>query len=189
MNYKILGKIRLLVSEIGLGGIEITRIHESEAINLIRESFNLGINLIDTEHLYPNSEEIIGKAIKGFRHKVILSIKSMNTSRKEFIKDIETSLNNLKTDYIDIFLFHDATFSRLRKIISNGLIDLIIKEKEKGKINHFEFSCHNYKVIEKYCQINDFSVLMLPVNFISTEFTQDKIYKKVFKNNIGVLGF
>jgi len=189
MNYKILGKTNLKVPLFGFGAIQISRISEKDAIFLIREAIDKGINLIDTAHDYPNSEALLGKALKGIRDKVVISTKSLQSSKKEFLNDLEVSLKRLKTDYIDIFLFHDTSKSeKVEKLISNEVIEALIKEKQKGKINFIGFSCHNPQVIEKFYKIDQFSVLMIPINFISTEFTKDYVYKKLIDNSIGLLG-
>ncbi|HAJ95296.1 MAG TPA: aldo/keto reductase, partial [Actinobacteria bacterium] len=59
MKYKILGKTKLKISQLGFGAVQICRIPETDAIGLIRESIDSGINFIDTAHAYPDSEEIL----------------------------------------------------------------------------------------------------------------------------------
>jgi aryl-alcohol dehydrogenase-like predicted oxidoreductase len=118
MKYKKLGKTGLKVSQFGFGAVQICRVPEKDAIDLIRASVDSGINLIDTAHMYPNSEEILGKALKGIRDKVIICSKSMNTDLDGFKKEIETSFRRLGTDYIDIFMYHaiskDKSWMRLK---------------------------------------------------------------------------
>jgi len=188
MKYKILGKTKLKVSQVGFGAVQICRIPETDAIGLIRESIDSGINLIDTAHTYPDSEEIIGKALKGIRDKIIISTKSLKTDKKEFLEDLETSLRRLNTDYIDIFLFHDTSRDKkLDSIIKNGLIEALIKEKDKGRIGFIGFSCHNPDIIKRYYGMVGFSVLMMPVNFVSDEFVH-KNYRELIDKDIGILG-
>lgn len=189
MDYKILGKTKLKVSEIGFGGIQISRIDENQAINLIKESYQRGINYFDTAHDYGNSEELLGRALKKVRNNIIISTKSPKTDKKEFLDDLESSLKKLRTDYIDIFLFHDTTKSKkFEKLISNGVVNALLKEKQKGKIRFIGFSCHNPRVIKRFYEIDQFAVIMIPVNFIATEFTKNKIYKKLVDKDIGILG-
>jgi predicted aldo/keto reductase-like oxidoreductase len=188
MKYKRLGKTNLKVSQFGFGAVQICRIPEAEAIDLVRESVNRGINLIDTAHDYPDSEDILGKALKGIRDKVFISTKSPETSKDKFLDDLNTSLKRLGTDYIDIFLFHDASKDKkLDELLNNSVIDALIKEKRKGKIGSIGFSCHNPDIIERYYDIEDFSVIMIPVNFISTEFVE-KNYDKLIERDIGIMG-
>ena len=107
---------------------------EAEAIDLVREAVDKGINLIDTAHAYPNSEEILGKALKGIRDKVIITTKSFETSKDGLLNDLETSFKRLDTDYIDIFLMHDVSKDKkLDELLNNGVVEAIIKEKEKGQ--------------------------------------------------------
>ncbi|MCL4417797.1 MAG: aldo/keto reductase [Actinobacteria bacterium] len=188
MKYKILGKTGLSVSELGFGAIQITRIDEKEAINLVRLAVSLGVNLIDTAHAYFNSEEILGKALQGIRPEVNIISKSAKKTRKEFIGDVNTSLKRLKADYIDAYFFHGISSEKeLDTIEDSGVIDALIKEKNKGKINHIGFSCHNPAVIDRFFEIKDFSVLMIPLNFISTEYVEKSLYNKFITNKIGVL--
>ncbi len=188
MEYKRLGKTDLMVSLLGFGAVQICRIPEVEAIDLVRESVNSGINFIDTAHDYPDSEDILGKALKGIRDKVIISTKSPETSKDKFLDDLNTSLKRLGTDYIDIFLFHDASKDKkFDELLNNGVVEALIKEKEKGKIGFIGFSCHNPDIIERYYDIEDFAAIMIPINFISTEFV-DKNYSKLVEEDIGILG-
>ena len=105
MRYKILGKTGLKVSELAFGAIQITRIDQKDAIDLIRFAYDSGINLIDTANSYFNSEEILGEALKGIREKVYIISKSEKRDKKNFLQDLDTSLKRLKTDYIDILFF------------------------------------------------------------------------------------
>jgi len=188
MEYKRLGKTNLEVSQLGFGAVQICRIPEADAIDLVRGAVDRGINLIDTAHGYPDSEEILGKALKGIRDKVIISSKSFETSKDKFLNDLETSLKRLGTDYIDIFLFHDASRdNKLDELLNNGVVEALIKEREKGKIGFIGFSCHNPDIIDRFYEVADFSALLIPVNFVSTEF-MDKNYKKLVKNDIGIMG-
>ena len=66
-------------------------------------------------------------------------------------------------------------------------LKLLSKEKEKGNIGYIGFSCHNPDIIERYYDVVDFSVIMIPVNFVSTEFV-DKNYNKLVEKDIGILG-
>jgi len=188
MEYKKLGKTGLRVSQLGLGAIQICRIPELDAVDLIRAAVDAGINLIDTAHMYPDSEAILGKALKGIRDKVVICTKSLKTDREGLLKELETSFTRLDTDYIDIFLFHGTSKDEiLDRIIDNGLVHTAIKEKEKGRIGHIGFSSHNPDMIERYYEVEDFSVVMIPVNFVSTEFV-DKNYDKLVEKDIGILG-
>ncbi|MGM0365572.1 MAG: aldo/keto reductase [Actinomycetota bacterium] len=189
MRYKILGKTGLKVSEIGFGALQFARLGRKDAISLVREAHSRGINLIDTAHGYPCSEEILGKAVQGIRDSLVICTKSYSTDRKEFLGQLDTSLSRMGTDYIDIFMFHDASKpEKFEKLLANGVIEALAEQKQKGKVRHIGFSCHNPDVIERYYGVADFSVILMPVNFVSVEFTRDPIYKRLVANDIGILG-
>jgi len=189
MDHKTLGKTKLKISPFGFGALPFSRIPEKDAVSLVREAVDMGINLFDTAHDYPNSEDLLGKALKNIRDKVFISTKSWQTGKKEVLGDLETSLKRLGTDHIDIFLFHDVSKpEKYEELASNGTFEAVLKEKQKGKINFIGFSCHSPGVINSFYETGQFSVLMLPINFVATEFTDNIIYKKLIRNNIGLLG-
>lgn len=188
MRYKILGKTGLRVSELAFGSIQITRIDEKDAISLVRSAYEKGINLIDTANAYFNSEEILGKALKNIRKNVHIISKSASRNKKDFLKDFNLSLKRLNTDYIDIYLFHNISKeAEFEGLINSGVIDALAREKSKGKVLHIGFSCHNPAVIKRFFEVADFSVIMIPLNFISTEYVEKKIYGRFMDNNTGIL--
>lgn len=188
MRYKILGKTGLKVSELAFGAIQITRIDQKDAIDLIRFAYDSGINLIDTANSYFNSEEILGEALKGIREKVYIISKSGKRDKKNFLQDLDTSLKRLKTDYIDIHFFHGISKNNeFDQIEGSGVIEALIKERDKGKVKFIGFSCHNPAVIDRFFKVKDFSVLMIPLNFITTEYVEENLLYKFNKNKIGLL--
>lgn len=188
MRYKILGKTGLKVSELAFGAIQITRIDQKDAIDLIRFAYDSGINLIDTANSYFNSEEILGEALKGIREKVYIISKSGKRDKKNFLQDLDTSLKRLKTDYIDIYSFHGISKNNeFDQIEGSGVIEALIKERDKGKVKFIGFSCHNPAVIDRFFKVKDFSVLMIPLNFITTEYVEENLLYKFNQNKTGLL--
>ena len=188
MEYKILGKTGLKVSSLAFGALQFARIEEKEAIKLVHSAVDFGINLIDTAHNYPDSEEILGKAVSSIRNKIHIITKSSSRGKKDFLNDLNTSLARLKTEYIDIFMFHFVSKDEIFETLKNeGIIESLLKEKQKGKVRFVGFSCHNPKVLDRFYEVDDFSVLMVPLNFLTTEYVQKPIYDKFEKNNIGLL--
>lgn len=189
MQYKVLGKTGLRVSSMAFGALQFARIDRAEAIKLVHSAYEQGINLIDTAHTYPRSEEILGEALKGIREKIYIISKSISKNKKEFLSDLNTSLKQLGTDYIDIFLFHSVSKNEEFDLLENeGTIDALIKEKTKGKVRFIGFSCHNPEVIKRFYELNDdFSTLMVPLNFMTDEYAQPSLIEKFEKFNIGLL--
>ena len=188
MEYKILGKTGLKVSSLAFGALQFARIEEQEAISLVRSAYEYGINIIDTAHNYPSSEEILGKAIKEIRNNIYIITKSLSRNKKDFLNNLDSSLARLKTDYIDIFMFHFVSKDEQFEILKNeGIIEALVNEKQKGKVRFIGFSCHNPQVIDRFYEIDDFSALMVPLNFLTTEYVQKPIYEKFVNNDIGLL--
>ena len=160
-----LGKTGLKVSRIGIGGIPITRPTKEEAIRVIQRALDLGINFIDTSLAYGDSEIRIGKAIADRRDEVIVTTKGRTSEH------IEQSLKHLKTDYIDLWQFHNISTSEdLEKILGpDGTMAGVQKALEEGKIRHIGISSHTLKIAIRAVCSGQFEVVQFPFNFVSNE--------------------
>ena len=103
MEKRCLGKTGIFVNPIGLGGIPIQRVCKEEGIKIIRMAIDKGVNFIDSARGYTVSENVIGEALVGLRNKVYLATKSMSRDYENMKKDIDISLHNFKTNYIDLY--------------------------------------------------------------------------------------
>ncbi len=154
MKYRKLGRTGLLVSEICLGTMTFgNQVNEAESIKLTKWALDAGINFVDTADQYVNglSEEIVGKALKGVRHNMVLATKvggwqsgptvnDIGTSRKHIMDGIEGSLRRLGTDYIDIFYTHRWDHATPIDETLRALDDLV----HQGKVRYI--GCSNYLV-------------------------------------------
>ena len=113
MEYRILGKTGLQISRMGFGGIPIQRIDAEGTKTLIHELKAAGVNFIDTARAYTVSEEYLGYALEGIREDFVVATKSMSRTRDAMAADIEQSLKNLRTDYIDLYQIHNVTPEQL----------------------------------------------------------------------------
>ena len=109
MEYKILGKTGLKISRLGFGGIPIQRIDAAGTKALMQQMKDAGINYIDTARGYTVSEEYLGYALEGIRQDFVIATKSMSRDKEGMAKDIDISLSNLRTDYIDLYQVHNPT--------------------------------------------------------------------------------
>ena len=112
MEYRILGKTGLKVSRMGFGGIPIQRIDAEGTRTLMRKLVQLGVNYIDTARGYTVSEEYLGCALEGIRDQFVLATKSMARTKDAMAADIEISLKNLRTDYIDLYQIHNPSMEQ-----------------------------------------------------------------------------
>jgi len=189
MKYRKLGSTGITVSEIGFGTIQLTNLSLQESEKLIRKAYELGINWFDTSRVYFNSERNLGYAARDIRDEITIITKSQSIEVDQLKKDLDTSLKELGTDYIDVYLFHKGTALLQDNFdTENGLLETVMKEKEKGKIRHIGFSAHSTDIVEKGVLYDELEVFMVPANFISTEFIDSEFMKEAVRRNKGVLG-
>ncbi len=140
MTYRQLGDSGLVVSALGLGGNNFGfRIDQEATDAVVTAALNAGVNLIDTAAAYGPSEELLGNAIHGRRHEVLLATKFPSPhepdrhrpgSRHHIIAACEGSLRRLRTDYIDLYQMHrpdpatpvEETLSALDALVAAGKV-------------------------------------------------------------------
>ena len=170
MEYITLGKTGLRVSRLGFGGIPIQRINAEEAQALMDAIHDAGINYIDTARGYTVSEELIGQAIEGYRKDFVLATKSMARDREGMAKDIEISLKNLRTDYIDIYQLHNPSLQQLDQICGEGgALEALMEAKAAGKIGHIGLTAHSLAVFEKALELPWVETFMFPYNIVENQ--------------------
>jgi predicted aldo/keto reductase-like oxidoreductase len=188
MEKRRLGKTNLEVSVIGFGGIPIQRVDEDLAIKLLKESYSKGINFIDTARGYNQSEELIGTAVEKIgRENFIIATKSMKRDYIGMKEDVEISLKNLKTDYIDLYQFHNVrSMEELSTIISdNGALKALKEAKEKGLIKEIGITGHTPEILDKALDLGEFSTVQCPYNPVERQ--AEDLFKKANDMGIGVI--
>ncbi|MBC8590202.1 aldo/keto reductase [Wansuia hejianensis] len=188
MEKRVLGKTGFEVSVIGFGGIPIQRVDEETAYELLVESYNQGINFIDTARGYMESENLLGAALERFgRNKFILATKSMARTYDGVIEELNTSLKNLRTDYIDLFQFHNVrTKEDLDTVMGeNGALKAIKEYKEKGIIKEIGITSHSVDILDIAIDTGEFSTIQYPYNPVERQ--GEPVFKKAKANNIGVI--
>lgn len=188
MEKRILGKTNYEVSIVGFGGIPIQRADKETSVELLKEALNQGINFIDTARGYRESEALIGHALEVLgRDEFILATKSMSRTYDGILEELHTSLKLLKTDYIDLFQFHNiADKATLDNVLSEGGAMQALKEaKEKGLIKHIGLSSHSADLLNIAIDTGEFSTIQFPYNAVERQ--GEPIFEKAKKNNIGVI--
>jgi uncharacterized protein len=166
-----LGKTELMVSELGFGGIPIIPIGFEDSVAVVTHCFEQGITFYDTANAYADSEKKIGAALESVREKVIIATKTSMRDAEGAAKHINFSLENLNTDYIDLYQFHNiSSDEELEKILApNGAMEAVTQAVDSGKIRHVGFSSHKIETSIKTCQTGLFSTIQFPFNFIENE--------------------
>lgn len=186
MQYTTLGKTGLNVSRLGFGGIPIQKVDAATTRSLIEKMASAGINFIDTARGYTVSEAFLGEALEGYRDKFILATKSMAVTKEAMASDIETSLKNFRTDYIDLYQIHNPSVENFEKIIApGGALEALLEAKEAGKIGHIGFTTHTTPLFEKALACDWVETIMFPYNLVETQ--GEDLMRQCTEKNIGFI--
>ncbi len=170
MNYITLGKTGLQISRLGFGGIPIQRVDAATTKELVKAMLDKGINYIDTARGYTVSESFLGEALEGVRDKFVLATKSMSRTKAEMAKDIDISLKNLRTDYIDLYQVHNPSVAQLDAVVAEGgALEALMEAKAAGKIGHIGVTAHSVEVFEKALSYDWTETIMFPYNIVETQ--------------------
>ena len=196
MEYKQLGKSELQMSTIGLGCMSLSASKEQEAKAIIDQAIELGINYFDTADLYDKgkNEEMLGKVLKGKRDKVIIATKvgnqwkadgtgwDWNPHKDYILKAVESSLQRLQTDHIDLYQLHGGTI--------DDPIDETIEAfellKKQGKIRYYGISSIRPNVIREYVKRSSIVSVMMQYSLADRR-PEESVFDLLQKNDIGVL--
>ena len=186
MEYRLLGKTGLKISRLGFGGIPIQRVDAQTTCALVEKLASMGINYIDTARGYTVSEEFLGEALVGKREKFVLATKSMARTKEAMAKDVETSLKNLKTDYIDLYQIHNASVSDLDAVAApGGALEALREAKDAGKIGHIGLTAHSIEAFEKGITLDWVETIMFPYNLVETH--GEGLIEKCREKDIGFI--
>lgn len=168
MQKVTLGKTGITVNKNGFGALPIQRISLEEAAALVRRAYEAGIHYFDTARAYTDSEEKLGLALSDVRSHVYIATKTMAQTAEGFWKDLETSLKLLKTDYIDVYQFHNPAFCP-KPGDESGLYDAALKAKQQGKIRHIGITNHRLAVAQEAIDSGLYDTLQFPFCYLATE--------------------
>ncbi len=168
MKEIILGNTGLKVTRPAMGCLPVQRCDTEYAVKLLQAAFDGGIRYFDTAHDYTDSETKIGLALSEVRDQIVISTKSHKLTREGVLEDIATSLKNMKTDYIDLFQFHQLA-SVLDPEDPDGAYAGALEAKKRGWIRHIGFSSHRVDVAEKCIDSGDYETCQFPFSYISSD--------------------
>ncbi len=165
-----LGKTGITVPQNAFGALPIQRDSEEVAAKLLRKAYDGGMRFFDTARGYTDSEEKVGKAFSGYvpRENIYIATKSQARTAKALREDLETSLKNLKTDYIDLYQLH-CVDKCYRPGDSEGLYEVLLEEKEKGRIRHIGITAHKIGVAEEIVESGLYETLQFPFSYLASE--------------------
>ena len=163
-----LGSTGITVNKNGFGALPIQRISDEDAVYLVRKAYEGGITFFDTARCYTDSEKKVGMALEGIRDKVFIATKTMADTVEEFWKDLGTSLENLRTDYIDLYQFHNPSFCP-KPGDGTGLYEAILEAKAQGKVRHIGITNHRLAVANEAIDSGLYETLQFPFCYLATD--------------------
>lgn len=172
MQTVCLGRTGLVVNKNGFGALPIQRVPMEDACRILRNAYEHEINFFDTARMYSDSEEKIGIALNAVRKEIIISSKTLATTAEEFWKDLHASLLNLKTDYLDIYQFHNPTVMP-QPGDQNGLYEAMIKAKKQGLIRYIGITNHRLQLVLEAINSSLYDTIQFPF-FLSRNSRRDK---------------
>ncbi len=187
MEKRVLGKTGLKITAIGFGGIPIQRVDQEQVIQIVDTLETAGINFIDTARGYTVSEVFLGNALHGRRDRFILATKSMAKDYAAMKADIELSLKNLQTDYIDLYQLHLVKDKADYDFImgENGAYKALVEAKADGKIGHIGITAHSADFLLEVVDTMPFDTLQFPYNLVERQ--GEPIFEKAAQRNIGII--
>ena len=186
MEYRTLGKTGLKISRMGFGGIPIQKIDEEGTRKLLHEMMDKGVNYIDSARGYTVSEQYIGYGLEGIRDKFVLATKSMSRTKEAMAADIETSLGNFRTDYIDLYQVHNPSMEQLDQVMGEGgALEALMEAKAAGKVGHIGLTAHSTEVFERALELDWVETIMFPYNIVEQQGAE--LIHKCAEKNIGFI--
>lgn len=168
MTTVTLGRTGIVSPKNAFGALPIQRVSADYAGKLLRKAFEAGITFFDTARSYSDSEEKIGLALADVREKITIATKTPSTTVEGFWKDLETSLRLLKTDYIDVYQFHNPAFCP-KPGDGTGLYEAMLEAKAQGKIRFIGLTNHRPHVAQEAVESGLYDTLQFPFCYLATD--------------------
>lgn len=168
MERVILGSTGIEVNKNGFGALPIQRISTEDAVKLVQKAYHAGITFFDTARFYTDSEEKLGLAFEGMRENVYIATKTAAETVEEFWEQLNISLHLLRTDYIDIYQFHNPSFCP-KPGDGTGLYEAMLEAKAQGKIRHIGITNHRLAVAEEAIASGLYETLQFPFCYLASE--------------------
>jgi aryl-alcohol dehydrogenase-like predicted oxidoreductase len=180
-----LGKTGLMVTRTSFGVLPVQRTEKKEAARILRRAFDGGMNFYDSARAYTDSEEKLGYALGSVRDQIHIATKSGATTRAGLLKDLETSLRNLGTDYVDLMQLHNPKDLPNPEDPESSYAGLL-EARRKGMIRHLGITQHSIAQAEKAVASGLYETMQFPLCMISSG--RDMALAELCrKNDMGVI--
>lgn len=163
-----LGKTGITTPQNAFGALPIQRVSQDQAIKLLRAAKDGGMTFFDTARVYSDSEEKIGAAFEGVRDQIYIASKTQAKTPEQFWKDLDTTLSNLRTDYLDLYQFHCASRC-FAPGDGTGMYEAMLEAKKQGKIRHIGITAHLIAVAEDIVASGLYETLQFPFSYLASD--------------------
>ena len=187
MDYIALGKSNLLVSRSALGAQRIGDIEDPElAHQMVRMAYEDGVNFFDTSTRAPESERRLGAALSDVRENVFIATKSSPRNGGELAIDVDVSLRNLGTGYIDLYQLENP--ENLPKINDGTeIIEKLVELKSSGLIRHFGIVTDSMDLAERVLYSDaGWETIQFPFNMLCPE-SVENLTRRFYEKDIGFI--
>ena len=185
MEQITLGKTGITTNKNGFGALPIQRITQDEAVSLVSKAYNAGFTFFDTAISYTDSELKLGEAFDGMRENVYIATKTPALNADDFWKDLDKTLKSLRTDYVDIYQFHNPSFCP-KPGDGTGLYEAALEAKAQGKIRHIGITNHRLALAEEAIESGLYETLQFPFSYLASE-KELELVKKCREKNMGFI--
>ena len=176
MNTVTLGKTGIVTNKNGFGALPVQRVDDETAVRLLRMAYEGGITCFDTARAYTGSAHKLVLAFEGMREKSFIASKTGSTTPEGFWKDLETTLGNLKTDYLDLYQFHNPDFCP-KPGDGSGMYECMCEAKAQGKIRHIGITNHRLFVATEAVESGLYETLQFPFSYLASQEDIDLVKK------------
>ncbi len=163
-----LGKTEITVPKNGFGALPVQRVSLEDGVKLLRNAYEGGFRFFDTARAYSDSEEKLGEALADVREHIFLATKTMAKDGEGFKRDLDASLKLLKTDYIDIYQFHNPSFCP-KPGDGSGLYEAMEEAKRQGVVRHIGITNHRIHVARESIESGLYETLQFPFCYLATD--------------------
>ncbi len=185
MTNVTLGSTGITVNRNGFGALPIQRVTLDVAKKILRKAYDNGINFYDTARSYSDSEMKLGEGLSDVRENIYIATKTPSTTVEGFWNDLETSLKLLKTDYIDIYQFHNPSFCP-KPGDGTGLYEAMLEAKAQGKIRHIGITNHRVTVAKEAVESGLYETLQFPFSYLASE-KDEELVRLCKEKNVGYI--
>jgi predicted aldo/keto reductase-like oxidoreductase len=190
-----LGKTGVEITIFGLGGEGVLRTfgREKDAAALIQRAVELGVTYFESARAYAGSESYYGMALGERRKEIFLASKTNDRTAGGALKQLETTLKNMKTDFLDLWMIHDVRTQRDLDVIfgPEGAIKALEGAKRNKLVRFVGISGHRRPaILSKALDLFPFDVVLMPVNPAEPHYWSflENVLEKAQKKGIGILG-